>query len=162
MSEPVTGFKVPMRLNYTIRSGEAAGRFLRSIKEGRIVGRRCPDTGKVYVPPKGVSPVTGSEMVEEVEIGDVGTVTTFCIVNVPFEGQTMKLPYVAAAVLLDGTDIAMLHLIGGCDASAVRMGMRVKAVWRPEEEWGFTTENIKYFEPTGEPDVPPEQIQEYI
>ena len=162
MSDPVWRFRTPMRLSYTIRTGEAAGRFLRQIKDGRIVGRRCPDTGKVYVPPKGVSPVTGSRMEEEVELGDLGTVTTFCVVNIPFEGQTMELPYVAASILLDGADIALFHLIGGCDTTEVRMGMRVKAVWRPREEWGFTTENIKYFEPTGEPDVSPEEIQEYI
>ena len=162
MSEPVSGFKVPVRLNYTIRSGEAAGRFLRQIKEGRIVGRRCADTGRVYVPPRGPSPVTGKRMVEEVEQPDVGTVTTFCIVNVPFEGQSLELPYVGAAILLDGADIPLFHLVGGCDTAAVTRGMRVKAVWKPKEEWGYTTENIYYFKPTGEPDVPAAEFEEYV
>ena len=162
MSEPVSRFKVPVRLNYTIRSGEAAGRFLRQIKEGRIVGRRCADTGRVYVPPRGPSPVTGKPMHEEVELPDVGTVTTFCIVNVPFEGQGLELPYVGATILLDGADIPLFHLVGGCDASAVTRGMRVKALWKPKEEWGYTTENIRYFKPTGEPDVPTEQFEEFV
>ena len=104
MSDAVTGFKVPIRLNYTIRSGEASGTFLRNIREGRIVGHRCPITDKVYVPPRGPSPTTGASMHEEVEVADSGIVTTFCVVNVPFEGQTMKLPYVGAAILLDGAD----------------------------------------------------------
>ena len=27
------------------------------------------------------------------------------------------------------------------------MGMRVKAVWKPREEWGTTIENINHFAP---------------
>ncbi len=72
------------------------------------------------------------------ELSDKGTVTTFCIVNVPFLGQQIKPPYVAAYVLLDGADIPFLHLILECDAADVRMGMRVQAKWRPREEWGGT------------------------
>jgi hypothetical protein len=32
--------------------------------------------------------------------------------------------------------------------------MRVRAVWRPDDELGTTAENIRHWEPTGEPDVP--------
>ena len=162
MSEPVTRFKSPMRLEYTIRTGEAPGIFLRAMKEGRIIGQRCPITGKVYVPPRGPSPTTGAQMTEEVEVSDVGVITTFCVISVPYEGQTMKLPYVAASILLDGSDIPMLHLIGDCENSDVRMGMRVKAVWKPEEEWDYTTENIRYFAPTGEPDAPFDSYKEHL
>ncbi len=101
-------------------------------------------------------------MVEEVELNHTGTVTTFCVVNVPFEGQTMKIPYVGAAILLDGADIALFHLVGDCEINEVRMGMRVKAIWKPREEWGFTTENILYFAPTGEPDASFESYREYL
>ncbi len=82
-----------------------------------------------------------------------GTVTTFCIVNVPFMGQKITPPYVSAYVLLDGADIAFLHLILDIPADEVRMGMRVEAVWKPREEWGTTIENISHFRPTGEPDA---------
>jgi uncharacterized protein len=32
--------------------------------------------------------------------------------------------------------------------------MRVRAVWKPREEWDTGTQNIDYFEPTGAPDAP--------
>ena len=38
-------------------------------------------------------------------------------------------------------------------AEEVRMGMRVKAVWEPREQWTYSLENIDHFEPTGEPDA---------
>ena len=55
-----------------------------------------------------------------------------------------------------------LHLIQGIDAHEVRMGMRVKAVWRPRDEWGTTIENIDHFRPTGEPDAPYESYANHL
>ena len=73
--------------------------------------------------------------------------------SLPFQGQRIKPPYVAAYVLLDGSDIPFLHLVADIDAHEVRMGMRVEAVWKPREEGGFGIDNIEYFRPTGEPDA---------
>ena len=117
-------------------------------------GQRCPACGKVYVPPRAACPTDGVPTAGEVELPDTGTVTTFCVVNVPFRGQRVPTPYVAAAIVLDGADIPFQHLILGCDPGDVRMGMRVTAVWRPRDQWGTTVENIGHFRPTGEPDAP--------
>jgi hypothetical protein len=89
-----------------------------------------------------------------VELADSGTVTTFCIVNFPYPGQRIAPPFVAASVLLDGADIAFQHLVLGCEPDEVRMGMRVRAVWKPRDQWGMSLENISHFEPSGEPDAP--------
>jgi uncharacterized OB-fold protein len=135
----------PVRLHYehTASPGESA--YLRGLAEGRLLGQRCDACGKVYVPPRGTCPTDGLPTHQEVELPDTGTVTTFCIVNVGYPGQRVTPPYVAAAVLLDGADIAFQHLILGCDATEVRMGMRVKAVWQQG--------SVTHFAPTGEPDA---------
>ena len=151
---PVTMITTPVALHYQHSASPEESRYLRAFKEGKVVGQRCPACGKVYVPPRGACPVDGVPTTTDVELPDVGTVTTFCVVNVPFHGQRIPSPYVAASVLLDGADIAFQHLILGCDPDEVRMGMRVRAVWRPPEEWGTTSENISHFEPAGEPDAP--------
>ena len=136
----------PVRLHYmhTASPGESA--YLRGLAEGRLLGQRCGVCGQVYVPTRGTCPADGVTMTEEVELPESGTVTTFCVVNVAYPGQRVTPPYVAAAVLLDGADIAFQHLVLGCDASEVRMGMRVRAVWG---ESG----SISHFTPTGEPDA---------
>lgn len=161
-SEPVRSVRTPIRIEYDYTAGYAQSRFLHAIAEGRIVGQRCPRCQKVYVPPRGSCPTDGVPTEEEVELAHTGTITTFCIVNVPFLGQKIPIPYVAAAVLLDGADIAFQHLIQGVEAADVRMGMRVQAVWRPRDEWGTTTENIAHFEPTGEPDAAYETYREHL
>jgi uncharacterized OB-fold protein len=160
--EPVRSIRTPIRIEYQFSPGQAASRFLRAVAEGRIVGQRCPVCHKVYVPPRGSCPVDGVPTTDEVELPDTGTVTTFCVVRVPFKGMRVELPYVTAQILLDGANIAMMHLIAGVPAEQVRMGMRVKAVWRPREEWGTTLENITWFEPTGEPDADYDTFKAYL
>ncbi len=158
----VTRIVTPVELDYTYAASSEESRFYRGLAEGKIRGQRCPKCQKVYVPPRGACPVDGVPTTEEVELPDRGIVTTFCVVNVPFLGQRITPPYVSAYVLLEGADIAFLHLILGCDPAEVRMGMRVEAVWRPREEWGTTIENIDHFRPTGEPDAPFETYANHL
>ncbi len=160
--EGVTGIISPVNLVYDYAASPEESAFFRGLAEGKILGQRCPTCHKVYVPPRGACPVDGVPTTDEVELPDRGTVTTFCIVNVPFLGQKIEPPYVSAYVLLDGADIAFLHLILGVDAADVRMGMRVQAVWKPRDEWGTTIENISHFEATGEPDADFETYQQHL
>jgi uncharacterized OB-fold protein len=149
----VTGIRTPVVLDYDYVASPEESAFGRGLKEGLILAQSCPVCHKVYVPPRGACPTCSIPTSEPHELPDTGIVTTFCIVNVPFLGQKITPPYVSAYVLLDGADIAFLHLILGTEASDVRMGMRVKAVWKSEDERTFSLENISHFEPTGEPDA---------
>ena len=72
-----------------------------------------------------------------------------------FAGQEIKPPYVTAYILLDGSDVPIQHLVLGCEASEVRIGMRVRAVWAPESERPASMKAITHFEPSGEPDTDP-------
>ncbi len=153
-ADDITMITTPVRLNYMHSASPEESLYLRGLAEGKLIGQRCPACGKVYIPPRGACPTDGVPTEDEIELPDRGIVTTFCIVNVPFLGQRIKPPYVAAYILLDGADIAFLHLVLGCEAEEVRMGMRVEAAWKPREEWGTTLENIDHFRPTGEPDAP--------
>jgi len=154
VSERVYGIKTPIRLEYTYIAGRARSAFLRALAERRLVGERCPQCRRVYLPPTGACPTCGLPTEERVEVSPKGTVTTFCVVNLPFYGQRIQPPYVCASVKLDGADTTLFHLIQDVPAGEVRMGMRVEAVWRPDEEMEASAETIRYFRPTGEPDAP--------
>ncbi|MFR9731185.1 Zn-ribbon domain-containing OB-fold protein [Saccharopolyspora sp. MS10] len=160
--DPVTSLTAPIHLHYRHSASPEESRYLRGLAEGRLLGQRCPACAKVYIPPRGACPTDGVPTAEEVELPDTGIVTTFCIVNVPFLGQRIQPPYVAAYVLLDGADIAFLHLVLGCAADEVRMGMRVRAEWKPRAEWDTTLQNIDHFRPSGEPDAPFESYAHHL
>jgi uncharacterized OB-fold protein len=157
----VTMINAPTRVEYRLDAGRALTRFLDGIAEGRFLGHRCGVCGKVYVPMKGLCPVDGVPTTEEVEVPGTGTVTTFAVNNIP-DPRAPDVPFVSAYVLLDGADIAMVTLVAGIPADEVRMGMRVRAAWRSREEWGRSMTNVKWFEPTGEPDVPFDHIRDYL
>jgi uncharacterized OB-fold protein len=146
--------RTPIGVQYSWSTGPRASAYLQGLMEGRLLGKRCPSCTLVYFPPRnGACPSCGVLLADDVEVADRGTITTFCVVNVPFLGQKITPPYVAATILLDGADIGMQHLIQEVDADKVRMGMRVEAVWRDRSEWGPTLENIAHFRPSGEPDA---------
>jgi len=151
--EPVTMLVSPSSIEIQHTASRPESTFLRALEQGKLLGARTGQDGKVYFPPREANPATGLELDNYVELPDKGTVTTFAIINIPFAGQRIKPPYVAAYVLLDGADIPFLHLVTEIDPSEVRMGMRVQAVWKPKEEWGLGIDNIDYFRPTGEPDA---------
>ncbi len=152
----------PVRLRYEHTASPGETTYLYGLAEGRLLAQRCPVCRKVYIPPRGACPTCGVPTTDEVELPGTGIVTTFCVVNVPFTGQHVPLPYVAAAVLIDGADIPFQHLILGCEPDEVRMGMRVAAVWQPRGQWRTTAENISHFQPTGEPDAPYESYAHHL
>jgi uncharacterized OB-fold protein len=150
--EPVRSVRTPARLEFTYTPGAATSRFLRGVAQKRIIGARAPG-GKVYVPPRGADPELGEPTTDEVEVAHTGTVTSFCVVNVQFYGSVMEIPYTSALIKLDGADLPIMHLLQEVPTEDVRIGMRVEAVWAPDDEVGTTLESIRHFRPIGEPDV---------
>jgi len=159
---PITTLATPMRLDYQYTAGLSQSRFLRGIAQGKFIGQRCPACHQVYVPPRGSCPTDGVATTDPVELANTGTVTTYCVVNVPFQGQSIEIPYICAQILLDGANIAFMGLIQELPADQVRMGMRVEAVWLPKDQWGLTMASVKYFRPNGEPDADYETFKEYL
>ena len=151
--EAVRSVRTPARLDYRYTPGTATSRFLHGIEQKRILGERCPVCRKVYVPPRGACPTDGVPTEEQVELPHTGTVTSFCVVNLQFYGQGMEIPYTSGLILLDGSDLPIMHLIQECPVEDVRIGMRVEGVWVDDAELAPTLESIRYFRPNGEPDV---------
>ena len=150
--EAVRSVRTPAQLDYTFTAGDATTRFLHGITEKRIIGQKANEHSRVYVPPRGADPELGQPTPIEVEVAQVGTVTSFCVVNLQFYGSVMEIPYVSALILLDGADLSIMHLIQEVPADQVHIGMRVEAVWRDDADIEPTLESIKWFRPNGEPD----------
>ncbi len=157
-AKPVPYVQAHVRLPYRYVAGDYRARYLRALKDKKILGSRCSKTGKVFVPPLANSPESFAPATEFVEVADRGVITTFCIVNIPVYGRDLELPYVAASVALDGADLSIFALIQEVKPEQVRMGMRVEAVWRSDAERRGDYEDIRYFRPTGEPDAPLESF----
>jgi uncharacterized protein len=158
---PVTMVTTPVRLDYTYTAGPSSEVFLRGTQERKLLGRRCSECAKVYMPPRGVCSMCGAPFDDEiVEVAQTGTVTTFAVVNVNFASREIDLPYAVVEVLFDGAHITSQFLIQGVTHDQVRMGMRVRAVWK-DGELEPTLSNVTHVEPIDEPDRPYETFAEY-
>lgn len=129
---------------YTRTCGPVVGRFLAELKRQKIVGIKGAD-GRVLVPPTEYDPVTADELSEFVEVGNAGTVTTWCWVHHPRDKHPLQRPFAWALVKLDGADTPMLHAVDAGSEANMKTGMRVKARWADERK-GFIAD-LACFEP---------------
>jgi uncharacterized protein len=175
-NEPTEGFMSQMvSLDFTSRTSPVHVRFDKQMREGKIVGQRCPSCSKVYVPPKGFCPLCCVVMdaTHETEVKDTAVVTSFTVITpIQYRGQEEKEEYVLANLLLDGADSTIgQQRIGGIPNNEVRMGMRVKAVWNSPDDakdegggmrgWGVGA-MVKHWEPSGEPDADAATFREHV
>jgi uncharacterized OB-fold protein len=138
------------KARYSWSAGIAISRFLEELKNGRILASTCNKCGRIMVPPrvyceKCFKPIDGWTYVR-----DTGVVNTFSVSFIASDASRLREPIVVAVIELDGASEGMgiVHLIGEYgDWRELKIGMRVKAVWKlPEERVGAITD-IKYFKP---------------
>jgi len=144
-------FVVPgaARFEYDWSMGEAMGRFLAELKNGRIVGRRCSQCGRILVPPRMFCEEDFRPTDSWVQVGDCGTIETYSVSYLNADASRSKEPTVVAVIALDGASRGMgfLHFIRGVPPGQVKIGMRVKAVWRPSAKREGAITDIRFFEP---------------
>jgi uncharacterized OB-fold protein len=150
----------------------ARERYAQGLLAGRFIGQKSPKTGKVFVPSAGYDPLARALMsaADDVELPPTGTVVGFTVITpVQYYGQRETEPYIRASILLDGADTPLGQQdIRDIPVGEFRVGMRVRAEFRPREErsvdeltnrWAGTGSCIARWVRTGEPDVPFEQVE---
>lgn len=130
-------------------AGVAIGRYLRELKEGRLVGTRCEGCRRTVVPPRTVCEWCFQPMSQWVTLQDTGTVNTFSLCYVTWDMQRLQEPEISAVIDIDGTSprVGIMHLLGDVDPQEVKIGMKVQAVWKPAEAREGAITDIRYFRP---------------
>ena len=117
---------------YTWWVGETGSRFLLALRDERkILGNRCPECGRVFVPPRKNCGQCYVDMDDWVELADEGVVTAHTIVRFAYELQPAEPPFAYAVIKLDGADVGLVHLIKD-GLELLKNGCRVKAVFREQ------------------------------
>ena len=145
-------------IQYEYAAGKVLSEFFRRLKEGVIVGARCPSCRRVLMPPRQFCERCMVEIEELVNVKDEGELLNFIIVYRKFYGLPDP-PYAVGVIRLDGADEPILHFLGGVDVSSphralrvLKPGIRVKAVWREDRRGSIL--DIRYFKPVGEKGEP--------
>ena len=141
-----------LRADFAWDTGIAIGQYLAAYKEGLILGSRCNTCRKVVVPPRTVCEWCFRPMDEFVPLQDTGTVNTFSLCYVTWDVKRIKEPEIPAVIEIDGAAPlhGIMHKLGEVEPDDIKIGMRVKAVWKPPEERDGSVTDILYFKPLEE------------
>jgi uncharacterized OB-fold protein len=142
-----------VKADYAWDTGQAVGKFLAGLKEGKLLGVRCSQCKRTLIPPRGFCELCFRPINDWVELKDTGVINTFSISFVNWDATRRETPEVPAVVEIHGASPGMgiLHLLGevGDDLEGIRqrvkIGMRVQAVWKPAAEREGAITDIKYF-----------------
>jgi len=151
--------KKTISVNQRFPTGPVMGRFLKGLKEKKILAIRCPVCRRLQSPPREICAVCRVRNEEWVEIGPGGTMRMLEYVYYaspdPLTGETRETPYGSIGVLLDGCrdDEVFWHLLKPGDLDKVKMGIvingketvgtRLRPVWSENRTGAIS--DIKYF-----------------
>jgi len=139
---------VPFTFGYKYRVGKWLDRYIDALAEGKILGVKCPDCGRVIVPPRSVCGTCHAKLEEFVEVGPFGELVNFTVGHVKIETGEVKdagEPYIVGMIKLDGADSLITGLVKGVDPKGLKPGIRLKAVFADEPKG--TVKDLAHFTP---------------
>ncbi len=128
--------------------GKYGSKFLAELRDNKtFYGIKCPECGRVYVPPRKVCGRCHAAMNELVRVSDEGEIVVCAIIRFgfvdPSTGTQRPVPYTYAYIRLDGADTLFPHFVDSTDPDKVKVGARVKAVF--EDKRTGSVMDIRHF-----------------
>ena len=141
-------------LRYAWDNGFAISTYLDGLKKGKIRGSLDSRTNRMMVPSRSFSEIADlAPVTNYFNLPDTGVVKTFTISHVNWDSSPLPKGKVNifAVIALDGIveDMGLVHKLGDIDPKDVKIGMRVKAVWKSEAKRTGDILDINYFAPLG-------------
>lgn len=143
-------------LRYAWDNGVGIGIYLENMKQGRIIGAVCEKCNRLMIPARAFCELCFRSTDRFEPVADTGTINTFSISRVDWkagrlpEGERYHTP---AVIEIDGASQGqgLMHMINEIDPEKIKIGMRVKAVWKPAEQRTGSITDILYFKPIDKP-----------
>jgi len=139
-------------LRYSWDNGFALTTYLDGFKQGKLRGSRCRHCGRMMIPPRSFCELCNLNGVHDYyDLPDTGTVKTFTLSHVNWDSSPLPRgkTNIFAVIAIDGCpeDMGLCHMLGEVDPKDVKVGMPVKAVWKPAKERTGSVTDILYFKP---------------
>ncbi|MBD3337750.1 MAG: DNA-binding protein [Candidatus Lokiarchaeota archaeon] len=136
-------------VQYSWSLGPAMSKFLEGLKEGKILGIHCKRCKRVIVPPRMFCEYCYGPTEEWTELKDTGTIETYSISYLDPNARRIEEPILIGVISIDGASPqhGFMHYFGEMSKDEIKIGMKVKAVWKSQEEREGSITDIKYFKP---------------
>ena len=147
ISEEPINVEVMAHSDFLVSTGATGTRFLSEIRDNKkIMGIKCPQCARVYVPPRLHCPECFVRMTEWVDLSGKGTLSSYTIVRYKQSYTIKDVPFAFGLIQLDGADTAIAHFLGDIDLDKLKVGMRFEPVFKDEREGSIL--DIDYFKPS--------------
>jgi hypothetical protein len=148
----VTQTRFRPEARYAWAAGEAMSRFLEELQAGRFVARTCRRCERILFPPRMFCERCYRPTDAWAYVRDTGTIETFSVSYLDTNARRIDTPILVGVVSLDGASpgMGLMHYFGEMTKDDIRIGMGVKAVWRPPEERRGSVLDVAYFRPRRE------------
>lgn len=131
---------------YSYALGTVASRFYTELRDhARLLATRCSACGKVYLPPVATCLHCFSLLTDWTRLAPRGIVTAYTVVRRQLTIHPKPTPLIYAVIRLDGADTGLVHLLDEVRPEDVRIGMKVRAVFREKREGNIL--DIDHFKP---------------
>jgi acetyl-CoA C-acetyltransferase len=152
------------RLTYRWDDGFALTTYLEGFEKGKIRASYCSGCDRMLIPSRSFCELCNLRSVDRyIDMPDTGVVETYTISYVDW--ASAPLPdgevNIFAVIAIDGAGahMGLVHRLGEVDPADIEIGMRVKAVWKPEEEREGAVTDLLYFRPAADDDGGGEMAQ---
>ena len=140
-----TAWHDEMQVTNRYTFGIAGERFFREIKEdGRILGTRCNNCKRTYVPAAIFCERCLDELDDWVDVGITGEIETFTHLYVNYDGTHRSEPETVAFIKFG--DGGIIHRLISQDSQQIEIGMSAKAIFKPKAEREGSILDIQHFE----------------
>ncbi len=154
-SGTVTTVRYRPEARFAWSAGEAMSRFLAELQQGRLIGRTCNGCKRTLFPPRMFCEECFRPTDEWVYLRDSGTIETYSVSYLDKDARRITEPILVGVVSIDGASpkMGIMHYFGEMTKDDIRIGMRVKARWKPPEQRRGSVLDIEFFRPLkeGEP-----------
>jgi uncharacterized OB-fold protein len=144
--------------SYSRDPGRAVSRFLEGLRNGRILVTRCTRCGRTLLPPRSFCEWCFIDVETWVELTGLGEVATYSLSYIGTDPrERLTHPKIVAVIWFEDTKIiipasrhtvhaaGLLHIIADTKPEDVKIGMRVKPVWKPRNERVGSILDISHF-----------------
>jgi len=141
-----------LNCRYAWDCGTAIGRYLSELKNGKIIARKCHKCSRIMLPPRMFCELCFRPTDEWIYVEDTGVLNTYSICHVYWDASRVAPedpPLLPAVIEIDGAsrEMGILHMLGEVEHDKIKIGMKLKAVWKPPEERKGAITDIDYFKP---------------
>lgn len=119
-----------VKYRWTFRQ-DLLDRYVAGLKEKKLLGTRCQKCGRVYVPPKEICGKCFVKIDENwVAVKDRAELINYTVGYTSISGQPYPEPQITGTMRFEGSDSWCLGSIKGVKPEDIKVGMKLKVVWR--------------------------------